>query len=390
MASSPPIRSIALLVTQNCNLACTYCYGNKGTYGSSGHMNSETARKAIDWLIEQSGELRNPGVVFFGGEPLLNFALMKEVVAYARKRGGESGKAFEFSVATNASLLSDEIITFLKENEITPVVSFDGCKEAQDSQRPFKGGRGSYDVVAPKIRKLLETFPGATARATLTGQRSPREVTVALNEIGFRSTQLTVASPSLFDAEDERKEEENGSRNIAHEMDSESQELLANIRSRNTDTLRRQKDNCELVSQLTALLNKERKYFGCGAGRAYVGVSNSGEVFLCHRFVGIREYRLGTVFDDTLERDKYLKSPIKNVEECRSCFARYNCGGGCYHENVGASGAVNKPSRSWCRVMRRSVELATYISGQLTDDDKDYLLRQGIIRPQSCPFDFPE
>ncbi|MBL6956671.1 MAG: nif11-like peptide radical SAM maturase [Chlorobium phaeobacteroides] len=387
--TSTPIRNIALFITQNCNLACTYCYGKEGGYGSSGHMNSATARKAIDWLIKQSGDIKTLGVAFFGGEPLLNFSLMKKVVEYARQRGAESNKDFEFSITTNGSLLTDEKIAFLNENKINPIVSFDGSKDVQDAQRPFKGGQGSYDVIEPKIRKLLETFPNATARGTLKGATKPKEVTVALNNIGFRSTHMTIASPSLFDAPDKRMEEECGSRSMTTDLDLGAEDLLVSIKSRDADRLSWLKENGDLVSRLTAFVNKEKKYFGCGAGRAYVGVDNTGGVFLCARFVGTKEYKLGNVFEGQPSREKYMNSPIRTVEECKNCFARYICGGGCYHENVGASGAADKPSVSYCRIMRRSVEMVAYAACQLTDGDRKYLSQSGIVRSRSCPFDFP-
>lgn len=384
-----PIRNIALLITQNCNLACTYCYGKDGGYGSCGNMSSATARKAIDWLIEQSGDIRTLGVAFFGGEPLLNFPLMKEVVEYARRCGAESDKEFEFTVSTNGSLLTDEKIAFLKENKVDPIVSFDGPKDVQDAQRPFRNGQGSYDVIKPKIRKLLEVFPNATARATLKGATQPREVRAALNKIGFQSSYMTIASPSLFDAPDRRKGEDSGSRSMTADLDLEADDLLQSTKSRDANRLLWLKENGELVPRLTAFINKEKKYFGCGAGRAYVGVDNAGGVFLCARFVGTKEYRLGNIHEGQLTRDGYMKSPIRTVEECRKCFARYTCGGGCYHENVGASGAADKPSVSYCRIMRRSVEMVAYVASHVTDDDYRYLLQSGIVRSQSCPFDFP-
>jgi uncharacterized protein len=387
--TSTPIRNIALFITQNCNLACTYCYGKGGGYGSSGHMDTATARKAIDWLMKQSGDIKTLGVAFFGGEPLLSFSLMKIVVEYARQRGAESNKDFEFSITTNGSLLTDETIAFLNENKINPIVSFDGSKGVQDAQRPFKGGQGSYDVIVPKIRKLLETFPNATARATLKGATKPKEVKIALNEIGFRSTHMTIASPSLFDDPDKRMEEECGSRSMTTDLDIEAEELIKSIKSRDTDRLRWLKENGDLVSRLTAFINKEKKYFGCGAGRAYVGVDNMGGVYLCARFVGTKDYKLGNIFEGQLTRAKYMNSPIRTVEECKNCFARYMCGGGCYHENVGASGAADKPSVSFCRIMRRSVEMVAYVASQLTDDDHNYLSQSGIARSRSCPFDFP-
>jgi uncharacterized protein len=386
---STPIRNIALFITQNCNLACIYCYGKEGGYGSSGHMNSTTARMAIDWLIKQSGDIKTLGIAFFGGEPLLNFPLMKKVVEYAKQRGSQFNKDFEFSITTNGSLLTDEKIAFLNENKINPIVSFDGSKDVQDSQRPFKGGQGSYDVIEPKIRKLLNTFPNATARATLKGATKPKEVTVALNKIGFRSTHMTIASPSLFDVLDKRMGEECGSQSMTTDLDLDAEDLLQSIKLRDVDKLLWLKENGDLVSRLTAFFNKEKKYFGCGAGRAYVGVDNTGGVFLCARFVGNTEYKLGNVFEGQPFREKYMNSPIRTVEECKNCFARYICGGGCYHENVGASGAVDKPSVSYCRIMRRSVEMVAYIASQLTDGDRKYLLQSGIVRSRSCPFDFP-
>lgn len=389
-ATSTPIRNIALFVTQNCNLACTYCYGNEGGYGSSGHMDSATARMAIDWLIKQSGDIKTLGVAFFGGEPFLNFSLMKEVVEYARQRGAESNKDFEFSVTTNGSLLTDRKIVFLKENKINPVISFDGSKEVQDAQRPFKGGQGSYDVIAPKIRKLLDKFPNATARATLKGATKPKEVTTALNNIGFRSTYMTIASPSLFEAPDNKMAEESGSRSMTTDLDVEAEDLLQGIKSRDVVQLRWLKENGGLVPKLTAFLNKEKKYFGCGAGRAYVGVDNKGGVFLCARFVGTNEYKLGNIYKEQLARDRYMYSPIRAVEKCSNCFARYMCGGGCYHENAGVTGAVDKPSVSYCRIMQRSVEMAAYVASQLTDVDREFLSQNGIVRQRSCPFDFPE
>jgi len=180
---SSPIRNIALFITQNCNLGCTYCYGDEGNYGSSGHMDLDTAKKSVDWLIEQSGDVKKLGIAFFGGEPFLNFKLMRQVVFYAKKMADVADKKFEFSVTTNATLLSENRIKFLEEHGISPLVSFDGSKAIQDSQRPFKGGRGSFDVIVPKIAKLLQTFPNATARATLNGNNSPDEVKVVLREI---------------------------------------------------------------------------------------------------------------------------------------------------------------------------------------------------------------
>ena len=385
-----PVRNITLFITQKCTLRCTYCYGNGGNYGSYGHMKYRTAKRAVDWLIEQSGVVKILGIAFFGGEPFLNFSLMKEVVAYAQKRGEMTGKEFKFSVTTNASLLDEDKITFLKENKVKPLVSFDGSKDVQDAQRPFRNGGGSYEAIVPKISQLLQIFPEVTARATLVGQTDPDEVIRALHEIGFSSTHITFASPSLFSVENKRNGKTRNNQGMALMMEAEAEELLKNIKSCNTENLKKQKVNGHLVTRLGEFLNNQKKYFGCGAGRAFVGVSNIGDVFLCHRFVGTEGYRLGNIFDKELERDVYQESPIKLAKECYICFAKYICGGGCYHENLGATGLLIEPSESYCRMMQRLAELVAYVSSQLNEKDRIYMAKEKIIPRNPCLFDFPE
>ncbi len=194
-----PIESISLFVTQECNLRCIYCYGNGGSYGSGGVMTQRTARKAVDWLIEQSGKVKELRINFFGGEPLLNFPLVQDVLEYALERGRACGKQFEFDITTNGSLLDDEKIAFFKEHDIVPMVSIDGPKELQDRQRPFKNGKGSYDVIAPRIRNLLSVLPESACRATLIGNSDPVAVDNALQKMGFAQRYIINASRSLFD-----------------------------------------------------------------------------------------------------------------------------------------------------------------------------------------------
>ena len=385
----PPFRNVALFVTQNCNLNCSYCYGAGGSYGSPGHMARETALRAVDWLIGQSGEVKRLGVSFFGGEPLLNLRLIKEVIAYACTKGEEFSKSFEFSITTNASLLDRRTIAFLRDNNVKPVVSFDGCKQIQDEQRPFVGGRGSYEIIVPKIKELLRVFPDATARATLVGRTDPATVIAALHEIGFTSTHITFASASLFDALGDEAAENYESRSIAHMMEEEVAEIIDDIKNRYSSKLKERKSNSILVTRLGEFLNGQRRYFGCGAGRDYVGISNAGDIFLCHRFVGMSSYKLGNVHAPHLEKKSYLDSPIKNNHKCAACFAKYICGGGCYHENLGGRGSLFGGSQQHCALMRRSVELISFLSTQLSEDDKTYLVKAGIIARTPCPFDFP-
>jgi uncharacterized protein len=175
-----PVSSITLFVTQECNMRCTYCYGDGGEYGSCGDMSQDTAFAAVDWLVAKSGRTKQVRICFFGGEPLLNLRLIEQVVPYARKRAEQAGKEVGFGITTNASLLDDEQIEFLRKHEIKPYVSFDGPKEIQDRQRPFKNGKGSYDAVVGRIRELMKVLPQAECRVTLVGDSDVAEIESAL------------------------------------------------------------------------------------------------------------------------------------------------------------------------------------------------------------------
>lgn len=382
-----PLASIALFVTQECNLRCIYCYGDGGSYGSGGNMTRDTALRSVDWLIEQSEDKKKLSISFFGGEPLLNFNLMKEVVEYALKRGKESSKEFNFCLTTNALLLDDEKITFLKEHKIIPLVSFDGPKELQDTQRPFKNGKGSYDAIMPKIRKLLEVVPESVCRTTIVGNTDPLIVDNFLREIGFDARSLLVASRSLFDKEHDSHLTDVALAGMLNRTEAEAQELRAGIRARDTDKLNKLKDSGLLTGNLEGFINGQKKLFPCGAGRASVAVSRSGDVYLCHRFVGSEDQKCGDIFSVDLEREIYQTSALQFQDECASCFAKYLCAGGCYHDNLGTTGSIFEPNKDMCVLIRRSAELAATICSQLSEDDKTYLVKEKIIAKKTCPFD---
>ena len=382
-----PVTNIALFITQECNLKCIYCYGDGGSYGSGGDMTRETAYRAVDWLIEQSEDVKKIGITFFGGEPLLNFTLLKRVVQYALKRSKETGKEFEFGLSTNASLLDDEKISFLKEYKIIPLVSFDGPKELQNTNRPFKDGKGSYDASVQKIKKLLEVLPESSCRATIVGSTDPLAVDNALREIGFATRYLSVASRSLFDDENNNHFPERDITGMLKRAKAEALELLVAIREHNTEKLNSLKNSGVLVSRLQRFINRERRFFPCGAGRASVAVSCSGDIYLCHRFVGFNGQMLGNIFSGDLDREIYQISALKFQDECSNCFAKYLCAGGCYHDNLGKTGSVFKPDENMCDLIRHTTELAATICSRLSEGDKAYLIEKKIIAEKKCPFD---
>lgn len=381
----PPLENIALFVTQKCNLRCVYCYGGDGSYGSEGEMGQTTARRAVDWLLEQSKQVKKLGIGIFGGEPLMNFPVVKDVVLYAEKRGAETGKVVHFEVATNASLLDKGKIAFFKEHDIDVQVSLDGPKQVQDAQRPFRGGKGSYEATVPRIKELLEALPESGCRAILVAPTDPQQVKDALHGIGFLSTSITPASRSLHAKGDNFERSMSG---LVAMFESEIEDLLENIKSQDAQKLERDWLSGSWSVTIPDFLNEQIRDFPCGAGRKFVGVSTSGDVFLCHRFVGMDEYRLGTIFNGNLNRGDYQESPLTFVEKCSRCFARYLCGGGCMHDHLGITGSIFEPAEDICQMVQRMTELVSYVAAELTEEDRTYLTKQELLPKKPCPLDF--
>lgn len=384
----PPIVNMALFLTQSCNLRCIYCYGNGGGYGSSGNLDERTAYRAVDWLIEQSGKNRKIHIGFFGGEPFLNFSMMKKVVEFARKRAGEENKTAAFHMTTNATLLDDEKIGFIEKFSIDTSVSFDGPKAIQDAQRPFADGRGSYDHTVPRIRKLLEKCPDSPAHAVIPASTDPGIVKKSLHEIGFTSMSILPASPSLFDKNAREISRARDLDHLLHHIEEDAETWIKSIKTRDLPGVVKLKHSSPLYHGLTCFLHHVKKRYPCGAGLGKVGVSCSGDIYLCHRFVGIDAYKLGTVFKTDLDREIYQQPPVTRVDECRRCIAGFYCAGGCKHDNAGANGSIFKPSRDMCRLKRREMEMAAYVVSLLDDGDRGFLGRGDIVPPKPCPLDF--
>ena len=379
------LRTLTLMVNQTCNLACTYCYADGGEYGSPGQMTAATAKRAVDWLIERSGPVRNLVLTFFGGEPLISFGLIKDVVAYANRQGDFSGKVFSFSTTTNGTLLSDEIIAFLKEHQFEVMVSLDGSKGVNDDQRPFKNGKGSYDTIVPKLRKLLAEMPETPARATITGAAPPDEIRQALHEIGFRKTGLGMASGTLFEsmAHEPRSVRSQG---VVALLAQDTEDLLETIRQRDAERLKTL--DSAILGQLAQFLAGNKSKHPCGAGRRLVAVSAQGDVSLCHRFVGTDDYTLGTIFEDNVTLPALNVSPVEHLQPCSTCFAKYLCGGACYHDNVTTNGSLYEPAPDLCNMMRRTMELVAYLSCELTSEDRAFLASVTGVGGRECWHDY--
>jgi len=382
------IVKMMLFLTQSCNLKCIYCYGDGGKYGTEGSMDEKTAFQAVDWLLEQSGKMKKLHICFMGGEPFLKFSLMKAIVEYAEKRVPGAGKEVGFEVITNATLLDDEKITFIKKHRLSVAISFDGPKAVQDAQRPYANGEGTYDATVPKIKKLLQALPETSGHAVIVGNTDPQLVKEALQKIGLAQITITPASKSLFTAAPEKTNPGRNTRHLLRELEQEAETWIRLTQSRDIAAVKSLMTKSGLYQGLICLLHNKKRLYACDAGLRVVGVSCAGDVYLCHRFVGMDEYKLGSIFAKDLHREEYKISPTTGNAFCAPCFARYYCAGGCKHDNAGSSGSIAMPSEDMCRLKCRELELAATIICRLSPQDQTFLINNQIFNPKPCPLDF--
>jgi uncharacterized protein len=375
-----PLTTMVLNVTNKCNLACTYCY----EYGEDKivdtnfgdqpkFMLDETARESVEFLLKESGDLPVVHLTFFGGETLLNFPVLQDTVAYARKRGADVGKRIEFSLTTNATLLRPDIIEWLADNEIGVTVSIDGPKEMQDRMRVFHSGRGSYETVQPKIKELLKRHRTRPIGARVTLTRDNLDIhriyehlhdDMGFWEIGFAP--VTTDANRDYALEDEGLDDMLGQfRELAHEW------LEAAVENRHHG-FSNVKDTLEEIHKGVS------KAYPCGAGLGLMGVSTSGEVSLCHRFAGSDNHGFGTVADgiDREQQREFLEDHhIKNKTDCHTCWARPICSGGCYHESQVRNGSTTGPNLHFCTWVRSWTHTCLEIYGELAERNPAFLAR---------------
>jgi uncharacterized protein len=389
-----------LFVTQDCSMRCAYCYGDGGGYGGSGPMSEETALRAVDWLIGQAGDSKKVRVSFFGGEPLLNFALMEKVVAYTRQKAGASRKS-DFSVTTNLSLLDDRILDFLVANEISVLVSFDGQRHIQNRNRPLKNGGDSYDAVTPKVRKLLAALPKSSSRATLTVGDDPWEVARELLSLGFRDVQIQHPSGCLITGSNPSSGCAGGGpcpqevlTGFYRDMASRFRQAVARRDAGETRALSCMSNVAKFFpsflgeNDLIRAVTKRRRYFFCGRAITMVAVAANGDIYPCHRFVGAPAFRMGNVHTGEFCCGEFLRSSLVEDTECASCWARYLCGGYCQHDNVTATGDPLRADPRSCNDMRARIEYAIHAVDCLGSEDLRWLSELGILKDQKCQVDF--
>lgn len=350
------VKALCLHIAHGCNLACKYCFAGNGEYNSARSLMSfEVGKRAIDFLISQSGTRRNLEVDFFGGEPLLNFGVVKDIVAYARSREKQYNKNFRFTLTTNGINLDDEVIDFANKECYNVVLSLDGRKATNDRMRVSRSGLGSYDLVLPNFQKLAEKRGGKGyyIRGTYTHYNTDfTEDIFHMADLGFTELAMepVVAPP---DADYALKPEDIPE--ILNQYDKLALEMLKRKKEGRGFTF------YHYMVDLQSGPCVYKRISGCGAGSEYLAVTPTGELYPCHQFVGKEEFRLGTVFDGITNeeiRSRFKQSNIYTRPHCDNCFARMYCSGGCTANAYNFTGSLNGCYETGCVLHRKRIECA--------------------------------
>ncbi|MBC2722611.1 thioether cross-link-forming SCIFF peptide maturase [Desulfosporosinus sp.] len=367
--AKPIVKAICLHVAHDCNLRCEYCFAGTGAFGGSRTMmDLETGKKGIDFVLESSGHRNHCEVDFFGGEPLLNFRLVKDLVEYGRKAGAERGKTIKFTLTTNGVLLNDKIQEFLEQEDISVVLSLDGRPEVHDRMRPYADGRGSYAKVTPLIKQFATQRPESSpyalgtyyyVRGTYTHFNLDFDQDVLhMADLGIK--QISV-EPVVAGPKDAYAFQEGDLDKIREAYDRLGEELI----------LRRGQGRDFNFFHFNVALDQGpcmvKRLSGCGAGHEYVAISPEGDLYPCHQFVGQETYKLGSLYDETpLQLKEELVKDFRSAHvyakpSCRECWARFACSGGCHAANVSFTQNLTEVYTLGCELQKKRLEVALYV-----------------------------
>jgi len=359
------VKALCLHIAHDCNLACRYCFAEEGEYhGRRALMSYEVGKKALDFLIENSGNRRNLEVDFFGGEPLMNWQVVKDLVQYGREQEKKYNKNFRFTLTTNGVLLDEEIMEFCNKEMANVVLSIDGRKEVHDFMRPFRRGKGSYDLIIPKFRKFAESRNQDKyyVRGTFTRHNLDfSEDVLHLADLGFK--QISV-EPVVAQPEEEYALREEDIPQICEEYDRLAVEMI-----------KRHKEGrgfnfFHFMIDLTGGPCVYKRLSGCGSGTEYLAVTPWGDLYPCHQFVGEEKFLMGNVYDGlkTPELQEEFKGcNVYAKEKCRNCFAKFYCSGGCAANAYKFHGSINDAYDIGCELQRKRVECAIMIKAALAE-----------------------
>ena len=357
--NSKVIKALCLHVAHTCNLNCSYCFASQGKYqGERALMSFETGKRAFDFLIENSGTSRNLVVDFFGGEPLMNWEVVVKLVEYARSIEKQHNKNFRFTLTTNGVLLDDEKIDFLNEHMSNVVLSLDGRPEIHDHFRKDYTGRGSYDVILPKFKRLVEKREGKNyyMRGTFTHNNVDFTNDIFhMADLGFKELSMEPVvcppgDPYALTDEDLPK--------LFEQYEILAKEMLKRKKAGNGFTF---------YHYMLDLKNGPciyKRITGCGSGTEYMAVTPWGELFPCHQFVGDEKYSLGNIWDgikNTKVQDEFRSCNAYARPECKDCWARLYCSGGCAANAYHATGSLSGVYKYGCELFKKRIECAVML-----------------------------
>ena len=356
------VKALCLHIAHDCNLACRYCFAEEGEYhGRRAIMSYEVGKKALDFLVANSGNRVNLEVDFFGGEPLMNWEVVKQLVAYGRSLEKPNHKKFRFTITTNGVLLNDEVIDFVNKEMSNVVCSLDGRKEVHDRMRPFRNGMGSYDLIVPRFQKVAETRHQMNyyVRGTFTHYNLDFSKDVMhMADLGFEQISI---EPVVADPAEPYAIREEDLPQILEEYDKLALELI------------KRREEGRPVNFFHFMIDLEggpcvaKRLSGCGSGTEYLAVTPWGDLYPCHQFVGNEDFIMGNVDDGVVRtdiRDEFKACNVYAKEKCRNCFAKYYCSGGCAANSYNFHGNINDAYDIGCEMQRKRVECAIMLKIQ--------------------------
>ena len=354
--SGDVVKALCLHVAHTCNLNCAYCFASQGKYhGERALMSFEVGKRALDFLIEHSGTRRNLEVDFFGGEPLMNWDVVKQLVEYARSVEKQHGKHFRFTLTTNGMLIDDDVIDFSNREMSNVVLSLDGRKEIHDRLRVDYAGNGSYDRIVPKFKKFVQARGNKNyyMRGTFTHANPDftkdvfHMADMGFTELSMEPVVCAEGDPAALTSED-------------IETVKEQYEILA------TEMLKRQKEGrpftfYHYMLDLTGGPCIYKRISGCGSGTEYMAVTPWGDLYPCHQFVGEERYKLGDIWDgvtNTALREEFRACNAYARPECADCWAKLYCSGGCAANAYHATGSIRGVYKPGCELFKKRIECA--------------------------------
>ncbi len=356
------VKAMCLHVAHDCNMICTYCFGEQGTFaGSKCLMSLEVGMKAIDHLIANSGSRRNLEIDFFGGEPLMNFEVVKKLVDYGRDQEKQFNKNIRFTITTNGLLLDDEKTVYINKTMDNVILSIDGRPEINDHMRKTVNGSPTYDAIMKNYLNFIKKREGLYyARGTFTRNNLDFSKDVEhLVRLGFSNVSV---EPVVTDLKQPYALQEEDRDRIFEEYDRLTDIYLEKMKKGEAFDFFHFNVDLEQGPCIVKRLS------GCGAGTEYLAVSPEGDLYPCHQFVGNKEYLIGNLFDQEIvnnQRDKFLNASLYNKEECRNCWAKFYCSGGCHANAINISGDINIPYKLGCELEKKRLECAIGIRGLL-------------------------